>query len=148
MNNDSYKHLITEVACLIGLAVQADKIHASGNLIFKNVAVTVFFNEKKSDLVHVYVDFGDFPQHKAQDIFRRLLEINLLVSSQGSPRLGLDPTTGRVIFCWSRPLADLSAQKLLGGIDMAVTQALSWRDNFYLDDAQAPRDDMRHALHV
>lgn len=151
MNKDLYKSLIRELAECVGLQDQFELIHNSGNLVFKDVAVTIFLGDDASPLVNVFIDFGQFPEHQAEQIFRRLLEINLIVSAQGSPRLGLDPQTGRVIFCCAYPLQGLSAHKLLGGIDMAVRQAIVWRSSFYLDGPPSnlhTRPDFRHAIHV
>jgi hypothetical protein len=151
MNKDIYRDLIHDLVTLVGLDDQFELIHASGNLIFKDVALTIFLGDNELALVNVFVDFGMFPQDRAEEIFRRLLEINLLVSSQGSPRLGLDPQTGRVIFSCAYPLQGLTAQKLLGGIDMAVRQAAVWRSNFYLDGPPLHlhrQPDLRHAIHI
>ena len=151
MNKNIYRTLVRELTECVGLQEQFELIHSSGNLIFKDVALTIFLGEDASPLVNVFIDFGQFPEHKAEQIFRRLLEINLLVSSQGSPRLGLDPQTGRVIFCCAWPLQGLTAQKLLGSIDMAVRQAMVWRSNFYLDGPPSnlhTQPDFRHAIHV
>ena len=151
MNKNVYRDLMQELTALVGLSDQFELIHATGNLVFKDVALTIFLTDNQPALVNVFVDFGTFAQDKAEEIFRRLLEINLLVSSQGSPRLGLDPQTGRVIFSCAYPLQGLTAYKLLGSIDMAVRQATVWRSTFYLDGPPSHlhrQPDLRHAIHI
>lgn len=148
MNQAVYREIIRELASIVGLADHFEKIYESGNLTFKDVGLTIFFNEQAGSSVNVYVDFGAHPEGKSLAVFRRLLEINLLVSSPGSPRLGLDPQTGRVIFVYAHALEGLTAQRLLGSIDVAVGQAAAWRETFYLDEPGTRDADLRHALQV
>ncbi|MBC7436866.1 MAG: hypothetical protein H7332_12450 [Bdellovibrionales bacterium] len=122
MNKDVYKELMHTLAALLGLGDQSELIHVTGNLVFKDVALTIFPGENEPALVNVFVDFGTFPRDKAEEIFRR-----------------------------TYPLQGLSAQKLLGSIDIAVKQALVWHSDFYLDrpSSQLHRQpDLRHAIHV
>jgi hypothetical protein len=148
MEPSSYKSLIEELSRLIGLHDKSETLYESGNLLFRDVAVTLCHREDDDDLVNVYVDFGAAPEHRALEIYRRLLEINLLASAQGSPRLGVDLQTRRVVFTYAQPLQKLSPEKLLGGIDAAVGQALAWRDGYFLDAPRARDSIPRGALQI
>lgn len=147
MTTNDYSALIQEFAQLIGLPEQAERIRTTGNLCFRDVALTLFFDEGDTQQVNVFIDFGAVPEDRALQVLRRLLEINLLLAPQGSPRLGLDPETGRVVFNYAQPLQALTARKLLGGIDMAVRQAGAWRDRFFLEE-RASGTQLRDALRV
>ncbi|HVZ45989.1 MAG TPA: CesT family type III secretion system chaperone [Ramlibacter sp.] len=148
MSKDIYRALLSEFSQRIGLAGRFDDIDEPCSLVFKDVALTLFLDEAGGGLVNVFVDFGDFPRERALAIFERLLEINLLVCAQGSPRLGLDAETGRVIFTYAYPVQGLTAQKLLGSLDMAVQQAAVWRQGFYLDAPRVNAPELRDALMV
>ena len=153
MSKDAYRSLIRDFTRIVALPDHFETIHESGGLTLDGVALTIASAPHDSKFVQVHVDFGAPPAERAFEVLRRLLEINLLLAAQGSPRLALDPATGRVIFAYTTLLQDLTAETLLGGIAMAVRQAHAWRKSFFLDDAcdaaicPSPVD-LSHALHV
>lgn len=147
MHDDSYKQLVRELAHLIGLPAQFEQLHATGGLVLKGVPAAIFPADEGTGHVHVRVEFGTLPKDRTEEVCRRLLEVNLLVSRQGNLRLALDAATSRVVLAYSYPLPGLSARQLLASIELAVQQALDWRAGYFLDAPSVP-EDMRYAMPV
>ncbi|WP_395689483.1 CesT family type III secretion system chaperone [Caenimonas koreensis] len=150
---DAYRSLMEDFAQLVGLRSRPGSLHHTGNFKFNGVALTIALDSREGQLVQVFIDFGACPTDKALPVYKRLLEVNLLLGAQGSPRLALDPVTDRVVFTYSSALHGLTAQALLAGIEQVAGQASEWRESFFIDEtpparAQGGMFGMRHALHV
>lgn len=145
--HDPYRDLIASLAHLVGLSSRIDHIDTGGELIVNGVALTLQRSASviggACDRIDVFVDFGAYPEERGADILRRLLEVNLLLASAGTARLGVDGDTGRVVLAWQQLLRGLTAEGLRGSLVAAVEQALEWRSGFYLD----PRAPLHGGLH-
>jgi len=151
MPSDPYRHLISGLAELIGLTGLYDTMAEGCALLVNGVSITMHGGASvaggECDRVDIFADFGAFPEDRGVEIMRRLLEVNLLLSSAGTPRLGLDADTGRVVLAWHHVLRDATPTRLLESLQLAAQQALEWRASYYLDE-RAHHGDLRHAVPV
>ncbi len=107
-----------------------------------DVAFTLLPMADQEDTISVYVDFGEVPPDRALLVYRRLLEINLLVPFGHGPRLGVDCDSGKVVFAFQ--YSGLTAERLLACLELAAQQAQQWRSTFFLD--QESGSDAWHSL--
>jgi len=152
MHDDAYRNLIVDFAGLTGLEDLAYAFHDGATLLVQGVAVTLHRGASviggACDRIDILADFGAFPEDRVAEVMRRLLEVNLLLSSAGTARLGVDADSGRVMLAWHHMLHGMSAQKLLASVQLAVQQAFEWRGSFYLDERGPLHGDLRHAMAV
>ncbi|KAE8753700.1 hypothetical protein FSO04_43700 [Paraburkholderia madseniana] len=82
----------------------------------------------------VYCDFGELPEHRQHDICRRLLEINVFLSSGMLPAaFALNPESSHVLLSYRTLLAQTDAETLANSLKLFVEQVESWRSGFFLD---------------
>lgn len=75
----------------------------------------------------VLVAFGPVPTSAEADVFRELLNANLMMLRPGAPAFARDPLDGQIVLQASCALAETSADALLTGIRVAVGKAMEWR---------------------
>lgn len=150
MADDIYRSVLRDFAHLAGLGDQLEETRGGSALLVHGIALTIHhacpFGSPDPGEVHVYVDFGPFPEARGLEILRRLLEVNLLLASPGTARLGIDAYTGRVVLAYRHELQDLTAGKLHESVTLAAQQALAWRADFYLDAPSPFHADLRDAI--
>jgi hypothetical protein len=98
------------------------------------------------DHVFVLVTFGPVPASAEADVFRELLEANLLMMRPGSPSFGRDPLDGQVVLQACCAMHETGGNALLEGIRVAVAKALEWRQAHRL--APAPHEAGPHGFPV
>lgn len=89
----------------------------------------------------VYCDFGPLPQDHENDVCRRLLEINVFLSSGTLPAaFTLNPESAHVLFSFRTPLEQADAETLANSLQLCVEQAENWRSGYFLDSADGNWD--------
>ena len=132
MWNERLTRLLKECCELGGCATSQDQLMQSGALLCDDVAFTLLPAVHDAFGLRVFAQFGATPPAKEKQIWRRLLEINLLMPQMRHERLGIDPATGCVIF--SYVLSHPSASELIESLRHAASHARAWRLSHFLDD--------------
>ncbi|CAN5446809.1 hypothetical protein BH11PSE7_BH11PSE7_13850 [soil metagenome] len=115
-------------------------------LVVDGVAVTVSHHLAHfPDHVFVVVAFGPVPASIEADVFRELLDANLLMLRPGSPSFGRDPRDGQVVLHACCRMSETNGNALLDGIRVAVARAAEWRRVHRLVPV---RNEGAHAVHV
>jgi hypothetical protein len=97
-------------------------------LVVDRIPVTVTHHPAHfPDHVFVVVAFGSVPASAEADVFRELLEANLLMLRPGSPSFGRDPRDGQIVLQACCTMSGTSGNALLDGIRVAVGRAAEWR---------------------
>jgi len=87
----------------------------------------------------VLVGFGPVPASAEADVFRELLNANLVMLRPGAPAFARDPLDGQIVLQASCALAETSGDALLAGIRVAVGKAIEWRRAHRLSPDQGDR---------
>lgn len=126
------KNILKDFCDLNGIAGLLEQIAESGSLLFDNVAFTLMPSVQDASSLRVFAQLGKPPAEQAKQIYRRLLEINLLMPQECYERLSIDPSTGMVIFTYQ--LASPSAISLHASLRHAANHARAWQVGYFLDD--------------
>jgi hypothetical protein len=138
MWNTRLNLLFQEFCTLAGTKSLLEEILKNGNLQVDGILFTCMPSLKNDSDLRIFTQFGQAPKARLLAIYRRLLELNVLLPQGAGERLGVDPDTGAVIFIFE--LSSPSAEQLLHSVRRASLQAQAWRRDFFLDDdAVAPQ---------
>jgi hypothetical protein len=143
MSSASYQRLITDFCELIGMEYEAGKVLSTGAIQCDDVTFSLLPSLDGVDAISVFTAFGDVPSGREIRVYRRLLEVNVLVPLDGGPRLGIDEESGKVIMAFR--IVAPTPTRLLLDLQSAVRQAQAWRTTFYLDDDEECEEDARRA---
>lgn len=124
--------LLKDFCDLNGAAGLLHQIAESGSLLIDDVAFTLMPSVQDASSLRVFAQFGEPPPEQAAQVYRRLLEINLLMPQERYERLGIDPSTGTVIFTYQ--LATPSAESLHASLRQAASHARAWQVSYFLDE--------------
>lgn len=84
----------------------------------------------------VFVMFGKVPQGRQLEVYRDLLNSNLLLVHAGAPAFSLNPHDDQVILQQMQPLVPGAGAQFWAGLQGVVDSALQWRDAL----SPGPRD--------
>jgi hypothetical protein len=132
MWNETQKVLLSDFCAGIDSTSLLNNILENGSFSCDEVAFTLMPSMHGSSSVRVFAQLGEPPPEQAAQIYRRLLEINLLMPQERYERLGIDPSTGAVIFTYQ--LVSPSAEELLASLRHAASHARAWQLSYFLDD--------------
>jgi hypothetical protein len=139
--------LLKDFCELNGIAGLLNQIAESGSLLVDDVAFTLMPSVQDASSLRVFAQFGEPPAEQAAQVYRRLLEINLLMPQERYERLGIDPSTGTVIFTYQ--LANPSAESLHASLRQAASHARAWQVSYFLDEeTDALTDELAATLEV
>lgn len=132
---DAQKILIKQFCELAGLGENRAQILQTGALYCNDVAFTLL-PSYASDTLKIFVQLGMPPEEQVASVYRRLLELNLLLPPEYAAKLAVDPETGMAIFAYQLQVKD--GAHLLASLQLAAARAREWRaDYFAIDDATA-----------
>lgn len=126
------KKLIKNFCELNGAESLLKQITDNGNLLCDQVAFTLMPALQDTTSLRVFVQLGQPPAAHAAQVYRRLLELNLLMPQERYERLGVEPETGAVIFTYQ--LASPTAESMLASLRHAAAHARAWQLSYFLDD--------------
>lgn len=132
MWSETQKQLLKNFCDLNGIANLLNQITENGNLLCDHVAFTLMPSLEDKASLRVFAQLGEPPPGEATQIYRRLLEINLLMPQERYERLGIDPDSGAVIFTYQ--LALPTAESLLASLRHTAAHARAWQFSYFLDD--------------
>lgn len=127
-----YQRCILLELCIDSESSQHSKaILDTGNLECNDVPITILpGNHGKS--FSVYVQLGLPPADATTSIYRRLLELNLMMGPERPEKLSIDPTTGMAIFSYA--IAPQDAHQLRTSLQLAAGRASEWQLNYFCSE--------------
>ncbi|MDO8299795.1 CesT family type III secretion system chaperone [Lacisediminimonas sp.] len=132
MWNEEQTTLIVEFCALAGLHDSTSAVLETGTVNCNDIPVTLL-PAASSQSIQVYVQLGVPPEETASAIYRRLLELNLLLAHR-QERLALEPGTGVAILSYE--LTAPAPAQLLTSLQYASARAHDWRCGYFLDDEE------------
>jgi hypothetical protein len=121
-----FQALLQDLATHVGIA-DAEGLLASSQLVIDGVTVSLLFEDEIArDNVVCYADLGAAPLDRANDVYRHLLEANLLWAGTGGATLGLHPDTAHVFLSYKLPIQGLNGEGLATALDQFTSIALFW----------------------
>ena len=100
----------------------------TGNLECNDVPITILPGTTHESF-SVYVQLGLPPAAATTSIYRRLLELNLMIGPERPEKLALDPTTGMALFSYT--ISPKDTHQLRTSLQLAAGRAAEWQLNFY-----------------
>ena len=121
--------LIKEFCIIAGIPDSLDLILKTGTLSCQDIPVTILPGTTDNSLA-VYVQLGQPEPSQITSIYRRLLEVNLLITHNHGEHLAIDPESGAAVYSYE--LAFSNAEQFWISLQRATTQAIEWRSTFFL----------------
>jgi hypothetical protein len=141
MPSEQFDRLIRDFCA----AVQIDDVASvleTGSVSVNDVAFSIFptdEEEGQADGALVYCDFGPIPSQNGPAVLRRLLEVNLfLTSAPLSCSFAINPESEHVILAFRSPLDTTTAEALATSLQLCAEEAAHWRQTHFLDGDPQP----------
>lgn len=124
-----YQRDILSDLCIDAEAIQyRQAILETGHLECNGVPITILPGTTHESF-SVYVQLGLPPAAAASSIYRRLLELNLMMGPERPEKLALDPMTGMALFSYA--ISPKNSSQLRTSLQLAAGRASEWQLNFY-----------------
>ena len=124
-----HKTVIHELCVLAGIPDSLDLILKTSTLSCQDIPVTLLPGASENSIA-VYVQLGHPESSQITAIYRRLLELNLLITHTQGEHFAVDPESGVVVYGFE--LTNPSAEQLWISIQRATGKAVEWRSTFFL----------------
>jgi hypothetical protein len=85
-----------------------------------------------------YSYFGAFPKNSTTIAYQALLAQNLFLYPDNGPVFAVSPETGRALCISHYLVSEMNAQKLSQTFTELSTQALRWRETYFLEEELLP----------
>lgn len=132
-----FRQLIDEFCDLTGLE-DPDAIAEGTSFNVDEVECAIIYqNHITPEDIYCYIDFGLPPGHRLNAVYDHLLRANYLQFASTKATFSLSPHTGHVILVIIVQLAEATGKILAEQFSYYAQQALTWRDNLFLSDADA-----------
>jgi hypothetical protein len=125
------RQLINQLCMRAGICESLDLILETGTLSCQDIPVTLLPGTNDRSLA-IYIQLGHPDPSQITTIYRRLLELNLLITHTQGERFAVDPDSSAVVYGFE--LANASAEQLWISLQRATTLATEWRSTFFLQD--------------
>lgn len=125
------RQLINQFCIRAGIPESLSLILETGTLSCQDIPVTMLPGASDTSLL-IYIQLGQPEPAQITAIYRRLLELNLLIPHTQGEHFAVDPDSGAVIFGFE--LVKPSADQLWISIQRATSKAVEWRSTFFLLD--------------
>ena len=123
------RSLINDLCIIAGIPESLDLILETGTLSYQDIPVTILPGITDNSLA-IYVQLGQPEPSQITTIYRRLLELNLLITHKHGEHLAIDPESGAAVYGYE--LAFSTAEQLWISLQRATAQAIEWRSTFFL----------------
>ena len=127
--------ILKEFCALIKLNKSCNQLLETGALLCGDIPVSILPVNESTSAIRILVQMGMPPDTQNAAIYRRLLEINLLMPQQNKEKLSVDPVSGNVIFSYE--LETPTAEALMLSLQHASSKAHEWQLGYFLDEATA-----------
>jgi len=123
------RSLINDLCIIAGIPDSVDLILETGTFSCQDIPVTILPGTTEKSLA-IYVQLGQPEPTQIVSIYRRLLELNLLITHKHGEHLAIDPESGAAVYGYE--LAFSNAEQLWISLQRAIAQAIEWRTTFFL----------------
>ena len=123
------RSLINDLCIIAGIPDSVDLLLETGTFSCQDIPVTILPGSTDNSLA-IYVQLGQPEPTQIVSIYRRLLELNLLITHKHGEHLAIDPESGAAVYGYE--LAFSNAEQLWISLQRATTQAIKWRSTFFL----------------
>lgn len=127
--------MLKEFCALNKLSSSCNQLLQTGALLCGDIPVSILPVNESTSAIRILVQMGIPPDSQHTAIYRRLLEINLLMPQLNKEKLSVDPVSGNVIFSYE--LAAPTAEALMLSLQHATSKAHEWQLSYFLDEAIA-----------
>jgi hypothetical protein len=125
------RNLINDLCIIAGIPDSLDLILQTGTLSIQTIPVTILPGNTENSLA-IYVQLGQPDHSQITTIYRRLLELNLLITHNHGEHLAIDPESGTAVYGYE--LLNSNAEQLWLSIQRATSKAIEWRSTFFLTE--------------
>ena len=136
MPSEKFDSLIRDFCATVRIDDVASVLE-TGSVSVNEVAFSIFPSddeEGQADEALVYCDFGPIPSQNAPAVLRRLLEVNLfLTSAPLSCSFAINPESEHVILGFRSPLDTTTPEALATSLQLCAEEAAHWRQTHFLD---------------
>jgi hypothetical protein len=124
MTGRSYTALMHELCAITGLP-DPDQLVETGRTLIDDFAVDFSYRQAiQPDSILVSVDLGAIDADGERDVYRKMLETNVLLAEAHTGQVGLNAESGRAIFCARVPFDhSLDGHGLVGAVERIIAQA-------------------------
>lgn len=134
MSDIDFLDLASQFCNLVGSSVPVLTPDADGMLTFstrlRDVDLSISHDPVHlPDQVHVLAFFGPVADAIETVVLRQLLHANLALTGASRCAFGRNPISGDIVLVSTCPLAELSAENLLAGLQAIADAALQWRSD-------------------
>lgn len=129
------KKTLREFCELNKISRSCNQLLETGALLYGDIPVSILPVKEDASAIRLLVQMGVPPDAQHTAIYRRLLELNLLMPQQNKEKLSVDPTSGNVIFSYE--LQAPTATALMLSLQHATSKAREWQLSYFLDEAVA-----------
>lgn len=142
MSKEKFDQLIRDFCAQVQIDDVASVIE-TGSVSVNDIAFSIFCSGDEegeaADGVLVYCDFGPVPAGNETAVLRRLLEVNLfLTSAPLSCSFAINPESEHVILAFRSPIESTSVEALATSLQLCAAEAVSWREGYFLDGDPVP----------
>ncbi|MCF8163264.1 MAG: CesT family type III secretion system chaperone [Burkholderiaceae bacterium] len=123
------RSLINDLCIIAGIPDSVDLLLETGTFSCQDIPVTILPGSTDNSLA-IYVQLGQPEPTQIVSIYRRLLELNLLITHKHGEHLAIDPESGAAVYGYE--LAFSNAEQLWISLQRATAQAIKWRSTFFL----------------
>jgi hypothetical protein len=123
------RSLINDLCIITGIPDSVDLLLETGTFSCQDIPVTILPGSTDNTLA-IYVQLGQPEPTQIVSIYRRLLELNLLITHKHGEHLAIDPESGAAVYGYE--LAFSNAEQLWISLQRATAQAIKWRSTFFL----------------
>lgn len=132
----TFHDLAAELCAAAGVVTPPLMPSADGAVAFtlhtQGVEIALSHDPRHPGYAFALIAFGQPPQYREAEVYRELLEANLMMLGADAPAFSLNAVDGRVILQYPWPLAQASGDVLWVGLSAVVGRALAWREDFRL----------------
>ena len=131
MWTDHQRRILSDLFINTETSEHSKLILDTGNLECNGIPMTILPGTTY-DSLSVYVQLGLPPADATTSIYRRLLELNLMMGPERPEKLSIDPTTGMAIFSYA--IAPKDAHQLRTSLQLAAGRASEWQLNYFYSE--------------
>ncbi len=113
----------------------ADHLLQHGALCYDDIAISILPVANQETAIRILIKMGTPSDTNNAAIYKRLLELNLLMPQINKEKLSLDPLSGDVIFSYELQVP--TAEALMNSLRHLTSQAKQWQQDYFLDDVIA-----------
>jgi hypothetical protein len=129
MRDPRYLELIAQFCAVVGLH-DVEYVQKTGSVEVEGFEVRIECVERDQDAVYVNFQFGTVTAGRTLQVFRLMLEANLLIYAQDQAQLGIDADTGSVVLILRLPFdPDFSGANLADLLVHYADHGRYWRQN-------------------